>query len=123
MVMERNTGEVRYATIPLGIVNLAAMRASILRWLLLLTLSVGPAMVHAQEEGISQRKQEKILAKKGKEDKKAAKKKVKTDRKRQLDIQDKATRKRMKQHFRRADRGGSGRHRDGFFTRLFSRKR
>ncbi len=79
-------------------------------------------MVSAQD-GITQKEQERILAKKAKEDKKAKVKKTKDDKKRHLAIQDKATRKRLKQHDRRADRSGSGRHRDGFFTRLFSRKR
>jgi hypothetical protein len=44
---------------------------------------------------------------------------VKDDRKRHLDIQDKATRKRIKRNTRRADRRGSGRHRDGFLRRTF----
>lgn len=92
------------------------------RWLLIFTLTGTPMMAHAQD-GISQKEQERILAKKAKEDKKAKVKKAKDDKKRHLAIQDKATRKRLKQHDRRADRSGSGRHRDGFFTRLFSRKR
>ena len=99
------------------------MRSIWLRLLLLLSLITAPAAIHAQDEGISQRKQEKILAKKAKDEKKAAVKKEKTDRKQHLGLQDKATRKRMKQHSRRADRSGPGRHRDGFFSRLFSRKR
>ena len=44
-----------------------------LRWtriLLLAAASMGPLMSQAQEEGISQRKQEKILAKKEREEKK-----------------------------------------------------
>ena len=93
------------------------------RWLFLFSLSAAPTIVHAQDAGISQRQQEKILAKKAKDEKKAQVKKEKEDRKHHLGLQDKATRKRMKQHSRRADRGGPGPHRDGFFTRLFSRKR
>ncbi|HRH39207.1 MAG TPA: hypothetical protein PK760_12730, partial [Flavobacteriales bacterium] len=68
------------------------------------------------------KQQEKILAKKAKEDKKAKAKKVKDDRERFLSLQDKATRRRIKQNRRRADRGGTGRHRDGFFVRLFGHK-
>ncbi len=98
------------------------MMARLFRWLLIFTLASAPVISHAQD-GISQKQQEKILAKKAKEDKKAKVKKEKDDKKRHLAIQDKATRKRLKQHDRRAERGGSGRHRDGFFTRLFGRRR
>lgn len=80
-------------------------------------------LTSAQDEGISQRKQEKILAKKARDEKKELKKKEKTDRKQHLGLQDKATRKRMKRNSRRADRGGPRQHRDGFFGRLFGRKR
>ena len=75
------------------------------------------------QDGISQRKQEKILARKAKEEKKAKVKKEKTDRKHHLGIQDKATRKRIKQHTKRADRRGSGIHRDGWLRRVFSKQR
>ncbi|MEO8591504.1 MAG: hypothetical protein ABI432_19140 [Flavobacteriales bacterium] len=98
------------------------MRSRLARWFFALALFGGPVLAHAQEEGISQRKQEKILAHKKKEEKKAAKKKEKTDRAQHLGIQDKATRRRIKQHSRRADRGGSGPHRDNFFQRVFGRK-
>ena len=96
--------------------------ARLFRWLLIFTLASAPVISHAQD-GISQKQQEKILAKKAKEEKKAAVKKEKEDRKQHLGLQDKATRKRMKRHSRRADRSGPGRHRDGFFSRLFSRRR
>lgn len=82
-------------------------------------LLLGTPVITVAQDGITQRQQERILAKKAKEDKKAKVKKEKEDRKRHLAIQDKATRKRLKRHTRRADRGGSGQHRDGFFTRLF----
>jgi len=36
-----------------------------------------------------------------------------------LSIQDKATRKRIKRNMKRAERGGQGKHRDGFFRRVF----
>ena len=78
-------------------------------------------MVHAQD-GISQKKQEKILAKKEKEEKKAKVKKEKEDHKRHLANQDKATRKRIKKHTKRAGRHGSDAHRDGFFQRVFGGK-
>lgn len=77
--------------------------------------------VSLAQDGISQKQQEKILAKKSKEDKKAKKKKEKADRKRHLSIQDKATRKRLKKHTKRADRRGSGAHRDGGLRGLFQR--
>lgn len=94
------------------------------RLLFLLALAFAvPTVTYAQDEGISQREQEKIQAKKAKEEKKAQAKKEKDDRKRHLSIQDKATRKRIEHNRRRAERHGTGRHRDGFFTRLFTRKR
>lgn len=96
---------------------------SLLRKLaLLMILAAAPAVSHAQD-GISQKQQEKILSKKAKEDKKAKKKKEKADRKRHLSIQDKATRKRLKKHNKRADRRGSGAHRDGWLRGLFQRSR
>lgn len=97
-----------------------------LRWLrvlLAVMAAAGPAAAMAQEEGISQRKQEKILAKKEREENKEKAKQDKENKARHLSLQDKAARKRMKQHAKRADRHGSGTHRDGFFTRLFRRKR
>lgn len=75
------------------------------------------------QDGISQKDQEKILSKKSKEDKKAKVKKEKTDRQRHLAIQDKAARKRLKQNFKRADRRGSGAHKDGCLRGLFQRSR
>ncbi len=91
------------------------------RLLLVIALGFGlPALSHAQE-GMTQKQQEKSLAKKAKEDKKAKAQKVKDDRKRHLSVQDKKTRKRIERNRRRAERGGSGRHRDGFFKRLFTR--
>lgn len=90
--------------------------------LLALFLTGVPTVVMAQD-GISRKEQEKIQAKKAKDEKKAEKKREKEGKKRHLDIQNKDTRKRIKKNTKRADRGGSGQHRDGFFTRLFSRKR
>jgi hypothetical protein len=40
-----------------------------------------------------------------------------------LSIQDKQTRKRLKKNTKRADRSGSGPHRDGGLRGLFGRKR
>ncbi len=98
---------------------LVIMGTLLVRWSLVFLLFTGPVLVRAQEEGISQRKQEKILAHKAKDEKKAKAKKEKTDKAHHLGIQDKATRRRIKQHNRRSDRGGSGAHREGFFRRTF----
>jgi Flp pilus assembly protein TadB len=95
----------------------------LLRFLLLAGLLAGvPTMVHAQD-GISKKEQERIQSKKAKEEKKAEKVREKEGKKRHLDIQSKDTRKRIKKNTKRADRHGSNRHRDGLFSRLFSRKR
>jgi hypothetical protein len=95
----------------------------LLRSLLLAGLLVGaPTVVNAQD-GISKKEQERIQSKKAKEEKKADKVREKEGKKRHLDIQSKDTRKRIKKNTKRADRHGSGRHRDGFFSRLFARKR
>lgn len=75
------------------------------------------------QEGISRKQQEKRLAKKEKEDRKAKVQAEKDGRKRHLSIQDKETRKRLKRHTRRADKGGSGTHRDRGGWRLIKRKR
>ena len=99
------------------------MRARLSRLLLVLGLMVmAPLVTHAQE-GISQKKQEKIQAKKAKDDKKAKARKEKDDWKRHLSIQDKQTRKRLKKNTKRADRSGRGPHRDGGLRGLFGRKR
>ncbi len=98
------------------------MRNRLVRWSLLLALLAAVPAVQAQE-GISRKKQERTLAKKAKEEKKEKAKKEKADKDRHLGLQDKATRKRMKRHNRRADRRGSGQHKDGFFARTFRRKR
>jgi len=102
--------------------NLVPMKRRILRFLLLAFLtSASPAVMHAQE-GIGKKEAERIQAKKEKEDKKAAKVKEKQDRKRHLGIQDKATRKRIKQNTKRANKHGTNTHRDPFFVRLFGRR-
>lgn len=100
------------------------MLRRLLRWSFLAAMMVSvPVVVQAQDEGISRRKQEKNLAKKAKEEKKAKVKQERADREHHLGIQDKETRKRIKRHTRRADKRGSGQHRDGFFSRLFVRRR
>ncbi len=91
------------------------------RLLPLLLLAVAPLLVQAQEEGISRRKQEKLQAKKERNDKKAVQKEEKRLAKKHLENQDKATRKRMKRNKRRADKGGSGAHRDPWPRRWFTR--
>ncbi len=99
------------------------MNAQLIRLLLVLVLLTGFSAASMAQDGISKKQQEKNLAKKGKDDKKAAAKKEKDDRKRHLSIQDKDTRKRIKRNSKRADRGGPGPHRDGFFQRTFGRRR
>ncbi|MCB0795501.1 MAG: hypothetical protein KDB88_12255 [Flavobacteriales bacterium] len=88
--------------------------------LIVLTLILVPG-VQAQEKGVSRKQQEKHLARKEKQDAKARVKQEKADRKRHLAMQDKKTRKRMRKHTKRADRKGSGRHRDPFLKRLFTK--
>jgi Flp pilus assembly protein TadB len=92
------------------------------KWCSILALAVSlmvvPGAAKAQE-GISRKQQERIQAKKAKDEKKAKARQERDDRKRHLNIQDKATRKRIKRHTKRADRRGSGPHRDGFFRRTF----
>jgi hypothetical protein len=98
------------------------MKRRILGFLLLAFLtSTAPTLLHGQE-GIGKKEAERIQAKKEKEDKKAAKLKEKEDRKRHLGIQDKATRKRIKQNTKRANKHGTNTHRDPFFVRLFGRR-
>lgn len=98
------------------------MRKWLLPLVVIVSIAAWPSDMMAQE-GISRKKQEKILAKKEKDDVKAAKRKEKEDWKRHLSIQDKDTRKRLKRHTKRADRRGSGPHRDGFLNGIFHRKR
>ncbi|MGV3638642.1 MAG: hypothetical protein ACO1NQ_13460 [Flavobacteriales bacterium] len=86
--------------------------------LILLGAVVQPTEAGAQD-GISKKKQERIQAKKAKHEKKEKAKQERYDRRRHLSVQDKATRKRMRRHTKRADRKGSGVHRDGFFRRTF----
>ena len=87
--------------------------------LLFCGLALRPVLVTAQDGGISRKKQEKMLEKKAKEDKKAKAKQEKFDRKRHLSLQDKAARKRIKRNTKRADRHGTNTHQDGFFHRTF----
>lgn len=94
-----------------------------LRVVMVLWVAAAAPVAGYAQDGISRKQQEKQLARKAKEEKKAKARKEKEDRKRHLSIQDKATRKRLKRHTRRADRSGSGTHRDGWFPGLFQRKR
>jgi Flp pilus assembly protein TadB len=91
------------------------------RLLLLVLVSLAPAVVSAQEEGISRRKQEKLQVKKEREEKKEQQRAEKEGRKRHQGIQDKATRKRIKRNTRRADRHGTNSHRDPWPRRWFTR--
>lgn len=88
------------------------------RLLLVLTV-LAFAQVAVGQEGLSKRKQEKVLAKKEKVEAKEMRKRDKEGRKRHLKHQDKQTRKRIKRNTKRADRRGTNRHEDGFFRRLF----
>jgi Ni/Co efflux regulator RcnB len=99
------------------------MRARLSRLLVVVCLMLAASVATHAQDGISQKKQEKILAKKAKEDKKAKARKEKDDWKRHLSIQDKQTRKRLKKNTKRAGRSGSGPHRDGGLRGLFGRKR
>lgn len=103
-------------------INLVTMKRAISRILLVFAL-LGGATLHAHsQDGISKKEAEKMQAKKEKEEKKAAKKAEKEKQKRHLGIQDKATRKRIKQHNKRAGKHGTNMHRDPFFVRLFGRR-
>lgn len=102
--------------------NLVTMKRALARILLAMVLLGGGTLgVHAQE-GISKKEAEKMQARKEKDEKKAAKKAEKEKQKRHLGIQDKATRKRIKQHTKRAGKHGTNMHRDPFFVRLFGRR-
>ena len=98
--------------------------------LLLLSLVLAPALLHAQDAeggdgksaGMSKKQQEKHLAKKERKDKKSLAKEEKRIYKLHREHQDKATRKRMKRHERRAGKHGQSEHRDPFFRRLFGSK-
>lgn len=102
-----------------GSFTILACVLTLLRSLLLLVALWGLPNAVCAQEGISQKQQEKNLAKKGKDDKKAKAKKEKDDRKRHLAIQDKSARKRIRHNTKRADRGGSGAHRDSWPKRMF----
>ncbi|MCU0318612.1 MAG: hypothetical protein MUE88_00825 [Flavobacteriales bacterium] len=97
------------------------MRVLFRRLLMLVLLSAAPSVALHAQDGITKKQAEKNLARKAKEERKAKARKVKDDRKRHLDIQDKATRKRIKRNTKRADRHGSGRHRDGWLRRTLGR--
>lgn len=96
-------------------------RYTLHRFLLLVALIGASAHAHAQDEGLSQKKQEKQLAKKERTDGKEVKKEEKRIAKKHLENQDKATRKRMKRNKKRADRNGNNPHRDPWPARWFSR--
>ena len=92
------------------------------RFLFTLALLLAPPLaMHAQEGGIGQKEQERIQARKEKNEKKKLAKQRRNDHKRHMAIQDKATRKRLRQNTKRADKHGSGRHRDPFLKRLFTK--
>lgn len=86
---------------------------------LVLLWSFGTPVQGVAQEGISRKKQEKLLEKKARQEKKEKAKQERFDRRRHLSLQDKATRKRLRRNTKRADRHGSDAHRDGFFRRTF----
>ena len=98
------------------------MKRTVLRIItvLLLAFAVAP-VVHAQE-GVSKKQQDKIQRNKKKNDTKEVRKEEKRIAKKHLSNQDKATRKRMKRHKRRADKQGNAGHREPFLRRLFGSK-
>lgn len=102
--------------------GLPAMRRKLLHLLAVLLLLFAAAPVLHAQEGISKQKQEKIQARKKKDDKKDVKREEKRLYKQHLENQDKATRKRMKRHKRRAEKQGNTGHRDPFLRRLFGAK-
>ena len=85
---------------------------------LILVLAL-PIAATAQEDGRTQKEQERILAKEKKAKKKEQAAYEKEKRKQHLAHQDKATRKRMKRNKRSSDRNGPRGHRDPFLQRLF----
>ena len=89
------------------------------RHLLILCLLALPFGAVAQEDGRTQKEQEKILAKEKKQKKKEQAAYEKEKRKAHLSHQDKATRKRIKKNTRRADRNGTNTHRDPWIERVF----
>lgn len=91
-------------------------------WPVIVVALLGLTSVHSTataQDGISRRKQERIQEKKARTEKKEKAKQERYDRRRHLSLQDKAARKRIRRHTKRADRRGSGEHRDGFFRRTF----
>jgi hypothetical protein len=86
--------------------------------LLLLAFAAAPTTAHAQA-GAGPDQVNPISAKQKQKRSKAIRKEEKRLNKQHLAHQDKATRKRMKRHQRRADKQGNTGHRDPFLRRLF----
>lgn len=94
-----------------------------IRFLLLLaTLAFVAAPPVSAQTGIGRKQQEKIQRKKERNDVKDVKREEKRLAKQHLANQDKATRKRMKRHKRRAGNQGQAGHRDTWLRRLFHGK-
>jgi len=98
------------------------MARYLLRALLLVALAYAAAPPVRAQEGIGKEEQEKIQGKRKKNDAKEVRKEEKRLYKQHLANQDKATRKRMKRHKRRADQQGNTGHREPFLRRLFGPK-
>ncbi len=89
--------------------------------LLLLCLMAGAPLAARAQDGIGQKEAERMQARKEKEERKQLARQKREDLRHHMKIQDKATRKRLRRHTRRADRRGSGLHRDSWFRRTFTR--
>jgi len=96
-------------------------RRSLYLLLLLLAFVAAPRVAHAQADAGPDQVNP-MSAKDKQARSKAIKKEEKRMNKQHLANQDKATRKRMKQHQRRADKQGNTGHRDPFLRRLFHSK-
>ncbi len=90
--------------------------------LVLALLSFVAAPSVSAQAGIGRKQQEKIQRKKERNDVKDVKREEKRLAKQHLANQDKATRKRMKRHKRRAGNQGQAGHRDTWLRRLFHGK-
>ena len=91
------------------------------RFRLVMVMLLGVPIPGWAQEGIGQKEQERIQQHKEKEEKKKLAKQRKNDHKRHMAMQDKATRKRIRQNTKRANKRGSGLHRDPFLKRIFTR--
>ncbi len=110
--------------------DLCTMRKLFFRILVMFAITAAPGVMKAQDAGgnggqsagMTKRQQERSQAKKARKEKKDVAREEKRLHKLHMKHQDKATRKRMKQNQRRADKHGQGTHRDPFLKRVFGHK-